>query len=183
MAEDILKLLPCIYLVDDDNVSLSGSLVSAVSDKYKVSVINPTQIDPRDPNSLKYWVSRGITQHDYIILDLNLKNFSDITEQAIKYRGHDILHQLANAAEKKYEGLEALLNTADHQGTPIIVATSLQGEVDIKTLNPEIALVQYLRVYGMQKGVDATGKVVGYGTGVRAVIDDIEAGRAIQLNE
>ncbi len=114
------------------------------------------RVDLPHANERKYWNKLEITTNDTVVLDLNFNNYRDIhtrEKRVVDFTGKDVLKVLE--AEKRKRSLPGLER--------VLVATSLPLEVD--SANPAAFYVgiQGFDLYGMEKGRDIQGRVIGYG--------------------
>jgi hypothetical protein len=153
-----------IYILEDDE-RLVEKAQEVMNDTY-TSVI---AVGIGNANTPTYWRGLNIKSRDLVILDLNLK------QAGVRYSGKDVLRILES--EKRQGNLAGL--------EQVLVATSVQGEVDPHNVSPDIALIDGFDVYGMEKGTSEREgiDIDKYGASLSEAIADIYAGRAEALNK
>lgn len=174
------------YIVEDDRelvVRANGPLTKGVMPNFPLTEI--IEIDLENANQADYWKSLGITGDDVVILDLNLQR---ATVGGVKVVGRTI----AGGSRPGYSGFDVLkrLQESKRGGElpeleRVLVATSIARTVRPRSVSPDLAFATGFDVYGMEKGVDATGKVDsrGYAQGLLATIARIYRGEIAPLNQ
>lgn len=174
------------YIVEDDReliVRANGSLTRGTIPNFPLTEI--VEADLEEANKSDYWRSLNITSEDIIILDLNLQR---ATVGGVKVVGRTI----AGGSRPGYSGFDVLrlLQESKRRGElteleRVLVATSIARTVRPRSVNPHLAFATGFDVYGMEKGVDATGKVDsrGYAQGLLATIARIYRGEIAPLNQ
>ena len=143
-----------IFLLEDDQ-NLVAQAQAALATAYQFN-----EVLLSEGNSVLYWTSLGLTANDLPVLDLNLKS---------GYSGKDVLRLLEREKRKgTLNGLEQ-----------VVVATSMKQEISPGSVNPDIALLDGFKVYGLEKGKEGGS----YGSSLAAIIETIYAGIAKPLNE
>ncbi|GEM_PF-1462042 len=123
-----------------------------------------------------YWNTLSIEAADLVVLDLNFKNYVNPETNVrtpLSFSGKEVLRTLEQ--EKKRGNLVGLER--------VLVATSMKAEVDPKHVSVDIAFVEGFKVYGLEKAMDQTGRIVDYGRSLAYKIHQIYEGAAGRVGE
>ncbi len=154
--------MPSRIFVMEDEKELITEARGALSPEYQVG-----EVDVSQANNLGYWQGLGIMPEDLVVLDLNLREPT--------YSGLDVLRRLEDGKRRgNLPGLDKVL-----------VATSIRGQVNPANPSGDIALTTGFDVYGLEKGVDASGRITpaGYGASLADKVESIYAGSDTPLND
>ncbi len=183
-----------IYLAEDEGnlIEQAKQELEMIYDQYKVEVKDKLgrfrttqefgrrydfiQVDLPRSREGAYWSSLGIEAEDLVVLDLNFKNYVNPETKVrtpLSFSGKEVLRTLEQGKKKgSLAGLEQVL-----------VATSMKAEVDPKHVSPDLAFVEGFKVYGLEKAVDQTGRIIDYGRSLAYMIHQIYEGAAGRVGD
>jgi len=142
-----------VYFVEDDRNLIGQATPELLAAGYRVE-----EVDIQQANNVGYWRNLGVTERDVVALDLNLK------EAGVKYSGREVFRTLQRAKSQQ---------TGDFPLERVLIQTSIRGEANSKSVNPEFALANEFAVGGYEKAVSAGGVVntQAYASGLVEAVD------------
>ncbi len=156
IVEDEERLLDEAYRELEALYEINLSINQGILQEKRECPYKLRRVDLPHANEAKYWRQLGIKTEDTVVLDLNFSHYRDVHTREhtkVDFTGKDVLKVLE--AEKRKGNLPTL--------EKVLVATSLPLEVDSANPSAFYVGIQGFDVYGMEKGRDRQGRVIGYG--------------------